>query len=116
MTLSSLCPLLQGSIFASGPGFDATPIRHIVASDLMSDVLVTRKEDFLLVTSLASDQMVRTADLVGATGIVLVNGKPPPPSLVRLAKELDISLVGSPLPKYETCVAIGIALQAGDTP
>ena len=51
-------------------------VRHVVASDLMSDVLIVDEDDMLLITSLASDQVLRTAQIVGATGVVIMNGKP----------------------------------------
>lgn len=109
MTIKSLVTPLSGQLLVNGN--DARPIKTVVASDLMSDVLVVTREDFLLVTSLASDQMIRTADLVGAAGVVLVNAKHPPQSSLKLAAELDIALLTTPLPKYETCLAIGSSLQ-----
>jgi len=113
ITIGHLTVPLQGMLLAG----DASghPVQAVVASDLMSDVLVVTREDFLLVTSLASDQMIRTADLVGAAGVVLVNGKKPPASALKLAGELGIALIATPLPKYEACLAIGAAL-AGSTP
>ncbi len=87
----------------------ARAIGGVVASDLMSDVLVSAKEDCLLVTSLASEQMIRTADLVGAVGVLVVNGKPLPPSLVSLARSLAMPLLRTRMPKYETCLALAKA-------
>lgn len=110
MTLTQMIPLLQAETFNGPDGFETTTIQHIVASDLMSDVLVAHTDDFVLITSLASDQMIRTADLVGASGVILVNGKQPPASLTRLAKELDMPLLGTTLPKFEACLAVGQAL------
>lgn len=111
ITIDTLVPALQGKLLVT----DATarPVQAVVASDLMSDVLVVTREDFLLVTSLSSDQMIRTADLVGAAGVVLVNGKQPPASALKLATDLNIALITSPLPKYEACLALGTALAGG---
>jgi hypothetical protein len=108
ITIEALVPPLQGKLLVDDTA--GRPVQAVVASDLMSDVLVVTREDFLLVTSLASDQMIRTADLVGAAGVVLVNGKQPPASSLKLAKDLTIALIASPLPKYEACLAIGAAL------
>lgn len=110
MTLADLVTTLSADVFVQAAGFETVPVHHVVASDLMSDVLVAHMDDFILVTSLASDQMIRTADLVGATGVILVNGKQPPPSITRLAQDLDIPLLGTPLTKFEACLAIGNAL------
>jgi hypothetical protein len=111
MTLAHIAPLLPAKIFTQSSATDSEPVLHVVASDLMSDVLVANAEHFVLITSLASDQMIRTADLVGATGVILVNGKTPPESLTRLANDLDLPVLGTKLPKYETCVALSNILQ-----
>lgn len=118
MTPSYLVLPLQGETLVRNTAFENRCIQAVVASDLMSDVLVVAQEDFLLVTSLASDQMIRTADLVGAAGVVLVNGKHPPSSVLKLAADLDIALISTPLAKYEACLAIGRALatDAKETP
>ncbi len=112
VTLARLSESLGLKTWVPGNDFEKKRIQNVVASDLMSDVLVVAQDDVLLVTSLASDQMIRTADLVGAAGVVLVNGKHPPASLLALATELGMTLLRSSLPKYETCLAIGAALAA----
>ncbi len=110
MTLAQIAPLLHATIMNGPVDFESTVVSHVVASDLMSDVLVAHTENFILITSLASDQMIRTADLVGASGVILVNGKQPPASLTKLAKELEMPLLGTALPKFEACLAAGQAL------
>ncbi|AFG38433.1 DRTGG domain-containing protein [Spirochaeta africana] len=80
---------------------------QVLVCDLMSDVLTVEHEDFLLVTSLTSDQVARTADIVGAVGIVLVNGKTPQPALVTLAEDLDIPVLGSRMSGFDFSVALG---------
>ncbi len=97
---------LQAETVHRGAAYDTLEVEHAVASDLMSDVLVTDLPRPLLITSLASDQAVRTADIVGAAGVALVNGKPLPESMRRLAVELNITLLRSPLAKFEACVAL----------
>ena len=83
------------------------PVRHVVACDLMSDVLVVDEDDLLLVTSLASDQSVRTAHVIGAVGVLVVNGKRLPESMVALADDLDVTLARSDLTKFRACIRIG---------
>jgi len=83
------------------------PVRHVVACDLMSDVLVVDKDDLLLVTSLASDQSVRTAHVIGSVGVLVVNGKGLTQSMLRLAEELDVTLARSSLSKFVACVRLG---------
>jgi len=108
MTVQELAGPLQAAIVVTGNG--ASPIGSVVASDLMSDVLVAAQDDALLVSSLASEQMIRTADLVGAAGVVIVNGKPLAPAVTQLAQALGMPLLCTPLAKYEACLAIGACL------
>jgi len=83
---------------------------NVVASDLMSDVLMTDEDRPLLVTSLVSDQSLRTAHVVGALGVLVVNGKTPPPEMVALAEKLGIPLARTALSKFDAAVALGKAL------
>lgn len=107
MKLRDAVESLQGRIIHSASAFDSAEIRHVVASDLMSDVLVVDHSSLLLVTSLASDQALRTAHIVGAPAVVVTNGKALPSSMKTLAAELDVALILSPLSKFHACVALG---------
>ena len=111
MTLNEMAEVLKAEILVKGECLHK-PIRHVVASDLMSDVLLVDEEDLLLLTSLASDQVVRTAQIIGAVGVVVVNGTPLPSSMERVAQELCMTLATCKQGKYETCVAVYKALEA----
>lgn len=91
------------------------PVGHVVVSDLMSDVLLVDNDDILLITSLASDQVLRTAQIVGAMGVVVANGKPLPSTMPEVARSLGIPLATSPLPKYEICTLLHEARKVGKT-
>ena len=69
-------------------------------------LLVFDKENLLLVTSLNSEQALRTASVVDALGVVLVNSKTPTSLMMSLAKELDISVLSTPKPMFDTCAAL----------
>ncbi len=84
-------------------GDPSVEFHDIVVSDLMSDVLVTEHDDFLLVTSLTSEQVVRTADIVDARAILLSNGKNPQPPLTELARQQGIPVMTSPLATFDIC-------------
>jgi hypothetical protein len=116
MTLKLAIEAVQGTSTTSHADASATPIGRIVASDLMSDVLVVHDDDILLVTSLVSEQVVRTADLISAAGIIIVNGKTIPAQTQSLADDLDVPLVRSPLAKFEACIALGAALTEPPAP
>jgi hypothetical protein len=78
--------------------------RWIVASSLMSDVLTTDEEDILLLSNLNTAQVVRTADMIGAAAVMIACGKPVPQDTLDLARELDISLICTEFPIFETCI------------
>lgn len=82
-------------------------IENIVASSLISDVLIVDKENILLITNLASPQIVRTADMIGANIVLLTNGKVVPEDMHKAAKEVKIYLLQTDLMLFEACYKIG---------
>jgi hypothetical protein len=107
MTFDQVLESVAGQAVHRSSRWADLDIRHAVTCDLMSDVLVTDHDEILLITSLPSDQVARTADMVGACGVVLVNGKVPQPSLVDLCAELDLTLIKSPLGSFEASWRLG---------
>jgi len=110
MTILDVAEILKGQILVQGEAVNVD-FKHVVASDLMSDVLLVDEEDILLLTSLASDQVIRTAQIIGAVGIIVVNGKSLPSSMAEIAKDLGITLGCCEHSKYDACVAIHEALK-----
>ena len=110
MKLTDLLAAADSTILWSTPDLLAADCRSVVASDLMSDVLMTDEDRPLLLTSLVSDQSLRTAHVVGAIAVLIVNGKTPPPEMAALAETLGIPLARSPLSKFDAAVALGKAL------
>ncbi|HNS55462.1 MAG TPA: hypothetical protein PKO34_00275 [Smithellaceae bacterium] len=78
-------------------------VKWVVASSLMSDILTTDEEDILLLSNLNTVQVVRTADMIGAHAIMIAGGKPVPQDMLDLARKLDISLICTEFPIFETC-------------
>lgn len=78
-------------------------VKWVVASGLMSDILTTDEEDILLLSNLNTAQVVRTADMVGANAIIIACGKPVPQDTIDLARDLDIDLIHTGYPIFETC-------------
>ena len=109
MTIADVVKVLDGKLMA-GDGASPRAVGAVVANDLMSDVLLYDADDVLLLTSLASDQAIRTAHIVGAMGVVVHNAKPLSQTMIEVASSLGIPLVSSPLAKYEACVRIHDAL------
>ena len=104
MKLADIIKTLDGTQLAGGESDRS--VGAVVANDLMSDVLLNDAEDMLLLTSLASDQAIRTANIVGAMCVVVHNAKPVPQTMCQVADTFGIPLVSSPLSKYESCVRV----------
>ena len=103
MQVCEIVKPLNAEVIVSGSTFADGEIAGVVVSDLMSDVLVVDDTGFLLVSSLASEQLIRTADIVGAVGVVLVNGKRAPPSMRELAESLDQTFLRTEHTSFHTC-------------
>ena len=109
MNIADIVKTLEGTLVAGGDS--GRTVGTVVANDLMSDVLLNDGEDILLLTSLASDQAIRTANIVGAMAVVVHNAKPLPQTMCQVADTLGIPLVSSPLSKYDACVKMHDALE-----
>ena len=110
MNLKTLLAAAQAQILWADPGHESTDALHVVAADLMSDVLTMDLERPLLLTSLATEQALRTAHVVGAVAVLVANGKTVPPEMVALARKLGLPLARTALPKFDAAVALGKAI------
>lgn len=103
MKFSEIYDLLGCTEFHRGNSWGEAEILNVTAGDLMSEVLIDELEDVVLVTALNSEQALRTASMVDALAVILVNGKVPGPGMLSLAADLDITLVSSPYSMFGTC-------------
>ena len=108
ITLAQVRDLLGAEVFC-GEDF-SVQIAEIGAADLMSDVLALGKPGMLLLTGLVSTQMIRTVAVAGLCGVVLVRGKKPHESVVALARERKIPLLGTSLTMFETAGQLFMAI------
>lgn len=113
MKLKPIVEILDAAPLYAPAGWEELGIEEVFASDLISDILVSEGENQVLLTSLTSPQVVRTAALVGAIAIVLVHRRQTPPGMVSAAKDQDMPLFRSTMPKYEACVKLGRIQEAG---
>ena len=81
-----------------------------LASDLMSDVLAFSNPGSILLTSLASPQAVRTAEVADIHAICFVLGKKPSEDAVRLAEDNSIPLMTT---RHSLLSASGILYNMG---
>ena len=80
-----------------------TEITHIYAGDRVSDLLNQASDKTLLVSNLASLQMIRIAELMDVPGICFVNDISPDDEIVAQAKRNGTMIVVSPIGVFETC-------------
>lgn len=106
-TLQDVVENIPINIAYAATDWKTRQVKRVVAGDLMSDILVSVETDNLLITSLATEQAIRTADIVCAVAVILVNDKLPSQAMKALAEESDITLLCTALPMYETCAALG---------
>ncbi len=102
MKLEDLARGIGAVIITPGkPG--GTTVAKIYAGDRVSDLLNEASDETLLVSNLASVQMLRVAELMDVPGICFVNGVEPDDEMVQLARENATLLMVSPQGVFETC-------------
>jgi hypothetical protein len=71
---------------------------------LLSDVLAHAKpHTTLIITQISNPQVVRTAEMVDAAGVLFVKNKMPDASTLRLAEDTGIPLIVTRLGMFEAC-------------
>ena len=102
MKLEDLALHIGARVITPGrPG--GTEIAKIYAGDRVSDLLNEASDRTLLVSNLASVQMLRVAELMDVPGICFVNGVDPDTDVVELARQNGTLLLVSPAGVFETC-------------
>ena len=102
MTIKEICDLLQARPLTNNVNLDAE-VHSACGSDMMSDVLAYVKDQGVLVTGLNNPQVVRTASMMDMVCIVFVRGKRPSEEIIRLAEQLDITILATELPMFPAC-------------
>ncbi len=111
MNLIQIADVLDAELLYGPRGWEQISIDSVFASDLMSDVLMSDRDDMLLITSLSTEQAIRSAGIVGSEVVVIANHKTVTEGMIELAKEQDITLLCTRFPKYESCVRLGRLLE-----
>jgi redox-sensing transcriptional repressor len=102
MKLEELARNIGARVVTPGkPG--GTTVARIYAGDRVSDLLNEASDKTLLVSNLASLQMLRVAELMDVPGICFVSGAEPDVEMIELAKQNDTLLMVSPQGVFETC-------------
>ncbi len=102
MKVKELTEILEGRVIY-GEDFLEREVFTACGSDMMSDVLAFVKEQAVLLTGLVNPQVVRTAEMMDMKCIVFVRGKKPDISMIDLAQERDIPLIGTDMEMFTAC-------------
>ncbi len=112
MNLKQVVETLDAELLCAPDGWEQVEVGGVFASDLISDILVSEGDKLLLLTSLTSPQLVRTASLISVAAVVLIHRRQAPPGLTVAAREQGVPLFRSCVPKFEACVRLGCSLEA----
>lgn len=102
LTLEHISTLLDGKMLC-GSERSGELATSACGSDLMSDVLALTKAGSVLLTGLTNPQVVRTAEMLDLKAIVFVRNKQPDEKTIRMAMSINLVLICSPYPLYESC-------------
>jgi predicted transcriptional regulator len=102
MTLREMLAVTEGELLTPGLSLDAGSAK-IFASDLMSDVLAFSEPGSILLTGLVNPHVVRTACLVDALAIIVVQGKRPNINVVDEAAAKKLPIIATRCSMYEAC-------------
>jgi len=109
MELTKVIGLLEAKQFNLECPRCVKEINYAFVCDLMSDALMLLKSmpshigaHGALVTCLVTNQALRTAEILDLETIIFVRGKTPTQSVIDLADEIGITLIGTGLTMYKT--------------
>lgn len=114
MKIREIVNILNAEVL-TGEAYLDRDIKEFAVSDLLSDVLAISKDQFLLLTGLTSQQVVRTAEIAGGVGVVFTRGKTPEPAAIGLAHSQRIPLLMTSKTSFDSCRAIAEAINKQKT-
>ena len=92
MKLFEIRDILEADVLTGDDELDKT-IFAAGGSDLMDDVLNCVTNETVLLTGLATDEVIRAAKIAGIAAIVFVRGKKPRQSTVELARSCNLPVL-----------------------
>jgi predicted transcriptional regulator len=94
LTLKDIKELLGAEVIV-GDDQLGLEVKTAFVADLMSDVLAFATAGSLLITGLTNPQVVRTADVLDITAIIMGRAKRPAPETYQLAETLSIPILST---------------------
>lgn len=102
MTLRKITELLKAEILNAGCDLNID-VKHVRASDLMSDVLAFAESGALLITGLTNNHVIRTCEIAGICAVVFVLNKIPTSDMIQLSREKNIPIFSTSMTMLEAC-------------
>ncbi len=102
MRIGSICEILGAEILCGENMLDMQ-VEGACGADLMSDVLASVNRNSLLLTGLCTTQVIRTAEMIETNAIVFVRGKHPADDVMKMAGDLNMVIMTTPLTLYHAC-------------
>src|SRR5574344_2653652 len=112
MILKKIVKLVDGKVICGEDRMDES-VSYAFSSDLMSDVLTIKVDNFILITGLANIQSIRTAEMSDVQYILFVRGKKITEEMLELAKDNDVVVMKTDYSLFKTS---GILYGAGLKP
>ena len=86
-----------------GEDLDKKETGLFYATDLMSSVLAQEDEISVLITGLGNAQVIRTAEMLDMTAVVIVRGVKPADEMIEAAKNSGIVVLCTEKSMFKTC-------------
>ncbi|MGL4282104.1 hypothetical protein [Eubacterium aggregans] len=102
MKLEKVKQLLNAAVLTGGEHLDEE-VYVACGCDLMSDVLRYAKDDGILLTGLVNKQVINTADIANMHSVVFVRSKVPGETILKMARDIDMLIMTTDLPLFESC-------------
>ena len=111
MTVMDVKNVLEAKVLVGEDSLNSE-VRSACGSDMMSDVLAFSKDHTVLLTGLCNPQVIRTAEMLDIVCIVFVRGKEPDQSVLDMAAERGLVVLGTHHRMFTAC---GLLYQLGLT-
>lgn len=105
-----IAEITDAEIVFCSPAWCETDIQIGCSSDLMSDILTLDVTNAIMITGLANEQAIRTAEMAEIHTILLVRSKIPSKAMRELAEACEISLMRTRHTMFTVC---GRLMKAG---
>ncbi len=109
MIIEEIKDLLSAKV-CSGQTLLSLEIENGTGTDDINQIMAFAKRKAVLITGLATDEVVRTAKMMNIHCIIFVRGIMPDPKVIHVAEELKIVLLATDHRMFDTC---GILYAAG---